>query len=320
MNRRVLLTGATGFVGANLARRLLQEGHDVHLLVRPGYAAWRIKEIRPHVRLHSAPLTHPTLIQRSVKKIRPDWIFHLAAYGAYSSQNDAPAMIQTNILGMNTLLEACIHNGFEAFVNTGSSSEYGYQPHAPSEADIPEPNSLYAVTKLSATQLCRYVARKHKLHIPTLRLYSVYGPYEEPTRLIPTLLVRGLKGKLPPLVDPRIARDFIFVEDVIEAYLQAASKKSREWGAIYNVGTGVQTSLRQVVEVVRKLLPIEQKPRWSTMPNRSWDTRTWVANSRKIQSQLHWSAKTSFKQGLVETLEWLRKHPAWLQHYQRAIR
>ncbi len=320
MKRRVLLTGATGFVGANLARRLLHEGHEVHLLVRPGYAPWRIKEILRDVRLHTLSLSNPTTLKSRLFRIRPEWIFHLAAYGAYSTQNDKTEMFQTNVLGTLNLLEACASMGFDAFVNTGSSSEYGCQNHAPRETDVAEPNSLYALSKLSGTQLCRHIARKHHLHVPTLRLYSVYGPYEEPTRLIPTLIIRGLKGKLPPLVDPTIARDFVYVEDVMDAYLRAAQSKSKEWGPIYNVGTGIQTTLRQTVETIRKLLAIQKKPRWSTMPNRSWDTRTWVANSEKARLQLHWSAKTSFKQGFAQTLEWLRTHPTWLQYYQNSIR
>lgn len=318
MKRRVLLTGATGFVGANLARRLLREGHDVHLLVRPQHAAWRIREIRSHVRIHSAALNQPLSLQRTLKNIRPEWIFHLAAYGAYSTQNDAQTIFQTNILGTHNLLEACARIGFDAFIHAGSSSEYGYQDHAPKESAPALPNSLYALSKLSATQLCRYFAVKNRLSISTLRLYSVYGPYEEPTRLIPTLIVQGLKGKFPPLVNPRIARDFVYSEDVCDAFLRAAEVQSKEWGAVYNVGTGIQTTLGQVVQVAKKVFSIKDKPRWESMPNRSWDTTCWIANPSKIQKQLRWSAGLSFASGLERTVEWLRTS-TWLPYYQKHI-
>src|SRR5262249_24369371 len=150
-------------------------------------------------RLHEAPLEDPAAV---VRRVRPEWVFHLAAHGAYSSQTDVRQILQTNVLGTAALVEACLETGFEAFVDTGSSSEYGFTDHAPAEDEAPEPNSHYAVAKASATLFCRHTARSRHVHIPTLRLYSVYGPWEEPTRLIPTLLVRGLDGTLPPLVDP----------------------------------------------------------------------------------------------------------------------
>src|SRR5262245_45791185 len=94
--KRTLLTGATGFVGANMARRLLHDGHDVHLLVRPAARTWRIDDIRPHVHLHEAPLEDAAAV---VRRVRPEWVFHLAAHGAYSSQTDVRQILQTNVLG-----------------------------------------------------------------------------------------------------------------------------------------------------------------------------------------------------------------------------
>src|SRR5919112_1924691 len=99
MTRRVIMTGATGFVGANLARRLLQEGHDTHVLVRRGYAPWRIAAIRNDVRLYEVDLGDREALDRTVAGIRPDWIFHLAAHGAYASQTDLSQIVTTNILG-----------------------------------------------------------------------------------------------------------------------------------------------------------------------------------------------------------------------------
>lgn len=308
--KRVLLTGATGFVGANLARRLLDDGHEVHLLVRPVHSGWRIEDVREHVRLHEASLEDSESLARIVSRIRPDWIFHLAAHGAYPSQTDVREMVSTNITGTMNLVEACLKTGFEAFVNTGSSSEYGFKDHAPSEEERLEPNSDYGVTKASATLFCRHTAQKHGVHLPTLRLYSVYGPYEEPTRLLPSLIVKGLSGKLPPLVSPDIARDYVYVDDVSDAYLLAATRPAEELGAIYNVGTGRQTSLSEVVLVARHALNIEAEPQWGSMPERQWDTNVWVADSRKIQETLGWRPQHSFEQGFLKMLGWFRGNPA----------
>lgn len=308
--KRALVTGATGFVGANLARRLLRDGHEVHLLVRPGFVKWRIEEIVSQVQLHTVDFGAPDDLRRVLNAIRPDWIFHLAAHGAYSWQNDAAQITQTNVLGTINLVEAALQCGFEAFVNTGSSSEYGFKDHAPLESEGLDPNSYYAVAKASATLYCRFSAQKHGVQLPTLRLYSVYGPYEDPHRLIPTLIRDGMQNRWPPLVNPNIARDYIYSEDVCDAFLRAAATPNQELGAIYNVGSGTQTSLREVVEAAREIMKIEAEPQWETMPARGWDTDVWVANIEKIRRELGWQAEHSLQEGLRATIEWTKNQAA----------
>lgn len=315
--RRSIITGATGFVGANLARRLLTEGHEVHLLVRPSYNPWRILEIEKDVALHVVDLEDRDAVERVVGGIRAETIFHLAAYGAYSWQSDVQRMIATNITGTVNLLDACLKAGFEAFVNTGTSSEYGFKSHPPSEAQALEPNSSYAVTKASATLFCRLAAETHRANLTTLRLYSVYGPYEEPARLMPALIVRGLEGALPPLVNPDSAHDFVYVDDVCDAYLLAAERKTSERGTIYNVGTGRQTELREAVELARKVMNIEEEPRWNSMPPRAWDTSCWQANNEKIQRELGWQARYDFERGFVRMLEWFQSRAEIQDFYKQ---
>ncbi|MCL4534609.1 MAG: NAD-dependent epimerase/dehydratase family protein [Bacteroidetes bacterium] len=313
--KRALVTGATGFVGANLARRLLREGHEVHLLLRCGYAPWRIEAIRDDVRLHEVDLGDGEALAGLVAGIRPDWVFHLAAHGAYSSQTDLHQMVQTNFVGTLNLVEACLKAGFDAFVNTGSSSEYGFKDHAPSEEELIEPNSHYAVTKASATLFCRHAAQSRNAPLTTLRLYSVYGPFEEPTRLIPTLIMHGLSGGLPPLVNPSIVRDYVYVEDVSDAYLLAAGRAGRAPGAVYNVGTGTQTSLRQVVAMARRVMDIAAEPKWGSMPDRQWDTGTWVADNRRIVSELGWQPRYTLEHGFRATVGWFLDNPSMRDYY-----
>lgn len=317
--KRALVTGASGFVGANLARRLVADGHQVHLIVRPDSDLWRIKDIAERLSLHQLSLNNRKAVEDSVREIRPDWVFHLAVSGAYSWQNDLPEMISTNIIGTANLIEACLECGFEAFVNTGSSSEYGFKDHAPSEDEPLEPNSYYAVTKASATFLCQYIARSKRVHVPTLRLYSVFGPYEDPRRLIPTLILKGLEAKLPTLVDPTVARDYIYIDDVVDAYLAAAAIETGELGAIYNVGTGVQTTLSEIVEIARAVLRIADEPNWGSMPNRSWDSNSWVADSSKLRSALGWQHKHSVGSGFEKTVKWFRENPSAIAHYQASL-
>jgi nucleoside-diphosphate-sugar epimerase len=318
--KRVILTGGTGFVGANLARHLIHDGHDVHLLVRQSGTPWRIAEIRDTVRLHEVELADAERVLQAVSDIRPDWVFHLAAHGAYSSQTSLQTMVQANIMGTINLMRACLNTGFEAFINTGSSSEYGYKDHAPSELEWLDPNSHYAITKAFGTHFCRYTAQRYQVPILTLRLYSVFGPYEEPTRLLPTLILHGFDGVLPPLVHPDNSRDFVYIDDVMDAYVCAASQATHApAGAVYNVGTGVQTSLREVVDVARRLLPIRGEPDWDSMPNRPWDTDVWIANGRRIRDELGWQPQRTFEQGFRIMVEWFRSHPAMEQSYRARL-
>lgn len=319
MKATSLITGGTGFVGANLTRRLLRDGHNVHLIVRGERQPWRLEDIAADIRWHRANLADREQVNAVVQAIRPDWVFHLAAHGAYSWQTDADAIIQTNMIGTMNLVRSCVHTGFEAFVNTGSSSEYGLKNHAPDEDERIDPASDYAVSKAAGTLYCRYIARKEGVSIPTLRLYSVYGPWEEPGRLVPSLLVRALDGGWPPMARADIARDFVFTEDVVDAYVLAATRKHADPGAIYNVGTGIQTTLGALVQQVQRIVTVPTEPTWGSMADRVWDTTTWVADNRKIRETLDWAPRTETYAGLRWTLDWITEHAELLQRYRDAI-
>ncbi len=316
MGRRVLLTGGTGFVGANLARRLVADGHSVHLLVHPGHTRWRLTDLRARVRLHEASLTDASGVTDTVRRVRPQWIFHLAAYGAYSWQADLERMVRTNVLGTMHLVRAALATGVDAFVNAGSSSEYGLKDHAPTEREWIEPNSHYAVTKAAATLFCRHTAVQEHARLTTLRLYSVYGPFEDPGRLMPALIVHGIDGRLPPLVGPETARDYVHVDDVSEAFVRAATRRMLGAGAVFNVGTGVQTTLREAVAVARRVLGIKATPEWGTMPARQWDTAVWIADNRAIRAALGWKPRIRFDAGFRQMARWLLDQPVMLRRYR----
>jgi UDP-glucose 4-epimerase len=300
--KRALVTGAGGFVGANLVRRLLAEGHDVHAVVRPGGSPWRLEGV--DVRRSEADIRDREAVERAVAAARPDWIFHLAAHGAYSWQADRRTILETNLLATIDLLEAAAARGFEALVQAGSSSEYGHQDHAPSEDEAPEPNSDYAAAKAAATLYAGSLARERGIQVATLRLYSVYGPWEDPNRFVPTLVEHCLRGELPPLVSPDVAHDFVYVDDVCEAFLQAAST-TVEPGSIYNIGTGRQTTIAEVVETARRLLGVSDTPRWGSMPDRAWDTNVWIGDPSRAKRELGWHASVDLEAGLAATAAWL---------------
>jgi nucleoside-diphosphate-sugar epimerase len=315
--KRVLVTGGTGFVGSNLVRRLLEDGHEVGLVVRKGHDAWRLADVSKQVHWILANVEDATGLESALAGFKPQWIFHLAAHGAYSWQRDRVAILKTNVMGTVNLVNACMRIGFEAFVNTGSSSEYGLKDHPPREDEALEPNSEYAVAKAAATMYCSHAARASKAPIATLRLYSVYGPWEEPQRFIPQLVARGLEGRLPPLASPDTARDYIYVSDVCDAYLKVA-RGTPDPGSVYNVGTGVQTTLGQAVELARRVLGITTEPLWKSMPDRGWDTASWVSDSSKLQERLGWRPTIDLEHGLRLTADWLSTNPSMNVRYRAA--
>ena len=316
--KRALVTGGTGFVGANLVRRLLQEGHTVGLLVRERHDPWRLSDVSGKLQWIPMSFEEDDVLKAALADFKPHWVFHLAAHGAYSWQQETGSILKTNVLGTASLLDACLRVGFEAFVNTGSSSEYGFKDHPPHEDESLEPTSPYAVSKAAATLYCAQAARASGAPIVTLRLYSAYGPWEEPRRLIPQLIARGLEGRLPPLASPDTARDYVYAADVCDAFLLAARKR-HEPGAVYNVGTGVQTTLRQAVEATRRVLGVTAEPTWKSMPDRSWDTSTWVADSSLVKARLGWAPATSLDRGLRLTADWLAGNPHVKDRYRAAI-
>jgi nucleoside-diphosphate-sugar epimerase len=314
--QRLVVTGATGFVGANLVRRLMSEGHQVHALVRRQHTDWRIRSLSNAIHLHTVDLEDVQALRRLLQGIKPSRVFHLAVYGAYPKQTNIATMVRTNIVSTVNLVKASIGAGADVIVNTGSSSEYGFKAAPPREWEPAEPNSAYAVTKLSATLLCRELAERHGIRVPTLRLYSVYGPFEEPTRLIPTLLMAAMNGRLPTLADPRTARDFVYVDDVVAAYMAVADKRDIEPAAIFNVGTGVQTSIAALVGTVRQILDVAEEPVWGSYPARSWDTDTWLADPGRARAEIGWRPRYSVPQGLRGMLDWFRRCPKYLERYR----
>lgn len=304
--KRILLTGPAGFVGAVLTRRLLADGHEVHTVLKARTAPWRLAGLEHDLQQHHVDLRDEARVRSVVASIRPEVIYHLATHGAYPLQSNADDIIQTNILGTWNMLKALERIDYEVFVNSGSSSEYGFKDYAMRETDLLEPNSYYAVAKCAQTLLCQHVARTGSRPITTFRLFSVYGPFEEPTRLIPTLIRRCLAGEDLTLVDPEIARDFVYVDDVVAAYL-CSDKLSQLRGEIINIGTGVQSPIKQVVELILRHTGAKVACHWGTMPARIWDAKTWVADCTKSTRLLGWRPTTTLSEGLEQTIVWMRQ-------------
>lgn len=302
--RRVVVTGAGGFVGANLTRRLLEEGHVVVAVERPGSPSNRLHDL--DIDRRPVDLRDADAVRGLITATRPEHVFHTAAHGAYSWQSDRGAIVASNVLGTANLVEACLESDCQAFVHTGTSSEYGAVDHAPSEDEAPAPATVYAATKAAATLYTGAAGRRSGRRFVTLRLYSVYGPWEDDRRFVPALVRAGLQGELPPLVQPDVAHDYVYVDDVVDALLAAADAERSVAGAVYNVGTGVQTTIREIVALCRALLGTVEEPRWGTMADREWDSETWIADTRRAAAELGWHPTRSLEEGLRATIDWQR--------------
>jgi dolichol-phosphate mannosyltransferase len=257
----------------------------------------------------------PQAVLGVLDELRPEWVFNLAAHGAYSWQTDDARMTRINVGSVESLLAASASVGVRRFVHAGSSSEYGYKDHAPDEEEPLGPSSRYGSTKAAGTELVRRAAARG-FGTVALRLYSVYGPWEEPGRFIPALLAHARRGTLPPLVDRRTARDFVFVEDVVDALLKAA--RSSMSGVVYNVATGTQHTIGDVVAIATRIFDIRAPALWNTMAPRSWDAETWVGRPDRIRRDLGWEAATGLDEGLRRTADWLEATSSAAERYSRA--
>jgi UDP-glucose 4-epimerase len=300
----VLVTGASGFIGAGLVRRLLAEGLAVHVVLRPEAQLWRLAGVLDRLTVHHADLLDAEATAAVIAAVRPAVVLHLAAYGAYESQADGGRILETTVLAGHRLLAASVASGVAVFVNAGSSSEYGYKDEPMGETDRLEPNSVYAVGKAAMTHLCSLIGRtQEKTAITTLRLFSVYGPWEEPTRLIPTLLRRTRAGLPLEMVSPTIARDYVYLDDALDAFLALPTLATLR-GEVLNIGSGVQTTLQEVVELVQEVLGRRTDVRWGAMSPRRWDTSCWQAAPQRALERLGWRARRSLREGLALTAAW----------------
>ena len=305
--KRVLISGATGFIGANLVRKCLEAEAKVHIITRTTSNKWRIGDVLKDVNEFCVDLLDYERLKAVVSKIKADIIFHTATYGGYPYQKDVDNIIQTNIIGTVNLLNACLKVGFNIFVNTGSSSEYGVKSKPANEVDLLEPNNNYGVVKASATLFCQSKARSEKLPIITLRLFSPYGYYEEATRFVPSVIISCLREKNPKVSSPEPVRDFVFIGDVLDAYVKAANIPSIG-GEIFNIGYSQQHSVGEVVNKIIELTGGRVSPEWGCIPKRANEPTVWQADISKAKNIFKWKPKHILEEGLNKTVKWFEEN------------
>ena len=214
-------------------------------------------------------------------EIRPRTIFDCVAYGAYSFETDSQLIYRTNFQFLTRLLSRLESRSIACYVHAGSSSEYGDNAAGPTERDPTEPNSDYAVSKVAAANLIYFYGKRKQFPCANLRLYSVYGPLEDSSRLIPNVIRHGVEGTYPTFVNPAVSRDFVYVDDVTEAFVDTAlNLTAADYGESFNIGTGRKTTIGEVAAAARELFGITDEPSF-TMPDRTLGRPGLVRQHRK---------------------------------------
>ena len=299
----ILVIGASGFIGANLFRRCLERRTDVIGTVFSG-DSWRLRDIAA-ANITFLNLQDPISVLSVFRRFRPKTVFDCSSFGAYSFEQDFERIHSTNYLSFLRVMEEVAALDLSAYVHAGSSSEYGLHARAPTESDLLIPNSHYAVSKAAASQAITYYGRVRGVPVANLRLYSVYGPYEDSSRLIPVLCERSLHGTLPTFARPEVTRDFIHVDDVVEAFADTAVNMGPAIaGESFNIGTGTPTSLATLAAQAQRLFAIAEEPRFNPGVGRAWDLDAWYANPARAGQALGWTARIGLEEGLVTTRAW----------------
>ncbi|WP_372826158.1 NAD-dependent epimerase/dehydratase family protein [Polaromonas sp.] len=300
----ILVTGASGFIGANLFKLIASVRNDVYAVVMRE-KNWRLADVKDEL-IVAVDLNDAAATKNLVDSITPQTVFDCVAYGAYSFEEDPGLIHQTNYQSLVTLVSQLVKRPFSAFIHAGSSSEYGKNCTAPEEDAACEPNSHYAVSKLAGANYLRYMGKEHGFPCVNLRLYAVYGAMEDTSRLIPNLLHQALKGRLPPFVDPRTSRDFVHVDDVCAAFVMAAVKLHPQlYGESFNIGSGAQTTIAELAALTRRVFSVNEEPRFGSMEGRDWDLPGWYANPRKAEQALGWKATIELEEGLRMSADWV---------------
>lgn len=302
----ILVTGASGFVGANLFKKIAAVRDDVFAVVRCN-KNWRLFDVGDE-HIIACDLNDYTATKNLIDSVAPQTVFYCAAYGAYSFEEDANLIYRTNFLSISNFVGLLEEKPFAAFIHAGSSSEYGMNCTAPLEYSICEPNSHYAVSKVAVANYLHFMGKQRSFPCVNLRLYSVYGPLEDTSRLIPNLLRYAIAGKLPPLVDPRTSRDFIHIDDVCAAFILAAARiHPGLFGENFNIGSGIKTTIADLADVTRTMFNVATEPKFGSMEARAWDLTEWYSDPSKAIAQLGWRPLINLEAGLRSMAVWVEQ-------------
>jgi nucleoside-diphosphate-sugar epimerase len=305
--RRVLITGGSGMIGAHLVRRCLQDGDDVTVVTRSQACPPSLIEIADRIRLCRVDLRDQDAVAGMVAAANPDVVAHLAST-AFNPPPSVPLHLQVNVLGMANLLEALSERPGVRIVHAGSAAQYGDGGDL-TEDMAERPSNWLGISKTCAAAVLHAAGRMYGLETVELRLFTPFGPWERPSRLIPHTILSALRGKDVELGDGRPERDYIYVGDVVEAFAVAMSRPLAS-GSVINIGSGVG---RSVAEVAGRILELMGRPvglRLGARPLRPDEIWKASANIARAKALLNWRPHLDFDEGLQRSIGWFKTQAA----------
>lgn len=309
-NQSVLITGASGFIGSHLARRLVELGGKVHVLIRPQSDLWRIEDLLDKgITVWEVEVNDEDGINRCVSSIRPRRVFHLAAFvNPARSLKLLDEMIDVNIKGTVTLLKAMEGAPLECFVNVGTCEEYGDSDAPFVEEQRESAVSPYSASKVSATHFCQMIYKITGMPIVTVRPFLTYGPFQEPKMLVPSLIQDCLNNKREfCMTSGEQTREFNYVTDVVEGVMQASLSKSLI-GGIVNIGNGKEYKIIDVVKMIVKIMDSSILLNCGGLNHREGEVSHFYSSTEKFNKILKTISATPLEEGLKKTVDWYAKH------------
>jgi UDP-glucuronate 4-epimerase len=317
---RALVTGVAGFVGSTLVERLIRDGHEV--VGVDCFTPYYSRAIKEHnlLALHDAPAF--TFIEGDLCALNLDAlldgidvVFHQAAQaGVLASWGESfQTYIDSNIRAMQRLLEATRRHSLRRFVYASSSSIYGNTKDLPMrETGMPAPVSPYGVTKLAGEHLCHLYAENFGIPTVSLRYFTVYGPRQRPDMGIHKFIRATLTGQPITIYgDGTQTRDFTFIDDIVEANIQAAIRDLTP-GSVYNTGGGSRISVLDLVQLIQELA--EKRTDLRFVEKQAGDAEHTSADLAAARRDLGFAPKVGHREGLAAQIDWLRQGLAegWL--------
>lgn len=304
---KVLVTGGTGFIGSNLIDRLINDGYDVYALIRPN-SLNGIKRLEKYKNINFIHSSSKDLLEvEDLPKF--DICFNLASYGVDYRQQNISEMIDGNIKFTLDIIDFCNKNKTKIMIHTGSCFEYGINDSTKplKESDDLNPHSLYAASKVASVILSNTYAKLKKVRMVTVRPFGVYGANEGMHRLVPQLVDCVINNRKLDMTNGEQIRDYLFVEDLIDAYIKLATDSNVKYYEVYNVCSSEEISIKQLVNTICEISDYDiSNFNFGNIPYRDNEVMYFVGDNSKIYEAVNWKPKTSLHDGLKLTIEWYK--------------
>ena len=301
---RLLVTGASGFVGAKLLELALADGHEVAGLVRPSSRSQRLGPLTGRYEHLGIEQNDRTALTNAVAAFRPDAIIHTAWAGVANSARFDRSQISENIDAACALVEAGAAAGCGAFIGTGSQAEYG-SSNSEYEDALPEPTTLYGAAKLAAHYLTRQLAAQAGMRHAWLRLFAAYGPADNAGWMIPSLITQMLRGERPKTTLGTQYWDWLYIDDVARGLLAAAT--TPDASGLFNLASGETVQVRKAVETIRDLAAPGMELVFGEIPFRPDQVMHMKVNVDRLRSATGWAPQVRFAEGIDRTVAWYRR-------------